>query len=184
MANAITNEAQQRAILLSTVGQSTYQAFRELTYPKKPKEHKFIELCDLMRKHLKPTVPSMAVERVKFHASVRNDNQSIADYVTSLKKLDDELRDRLLCGVNDSRMRNKMLDVELSELTFDKTFKICQRVELNDRQTKTLPLDTGGATGVNHKLSVSRNNHARDNGNSKKCYRCLSADHLADTCPH
>ena len=147
-----------------------------------------------MRKHLKPTVPSVAVEQVKFHTCVSSDNQSIADYVTSLKKiatncalgqkLDDGLRDRLLCGVNDSWMQNKMLDVELSEFTFVKTFKICQRVALNDRNTKTLRLDTCSATGVNHRLSVSGNNHAHDNGNSKKCYRCMSADHLADTCPY
>ena len=70
VANAITDEAQKWAILLSMVRQSTYQTFRELTYPKKPKEHTFSELCDLMRKHLKPTVPSEAVERVKFHACV------------------------------------------------------------------------------------------------------------------
>ena len=59
-----------------------------------------------------------------------DNNQSILDYVTSLKKiamncaigqqLDDELRDILLCGVNDSRMQNKILDLELSVTTHHK----------------------------------------------------------------
>ena len=77
----------------------------------------FSQLCDEMRKHLKPTEPSAAVEHARLHVCVRGENQSIAVYVTSLKKiaknvrLGDELDDKpseiLFCGANDNRMETK-----------------------------------------------------------------------------
>ena len=45
-------------------------------------------------------------------------------------------------AVNYSRMQNKMLDLDLDDLTLDKAFKICQRVELNDKHYRTLRPDT------------------------------------------
>ena len=51
IANRITDESKQKAILLSSCGTATYKIFKGLTVPAKPGEKSFSELTALMRKH-------------------------------------------------------------------------------------------------------------------------------------
>ena len=63
-----------------------------------------------MKNHLQPR-PSLIVERFTFHSRNRKDGESVAAYVAELRKLtehcgfgdtlNDMLRDRLVCGIND-----------------------------------------------------------------------------------
>ena len=109
-ANGIDDADKKRAVLLTVVGAATYKTLRNIVSPSKPGEKTYAELVAALAKHFKPT-PSEIVERFKFHSRVRKAGESIATYVAELRSLseycnfgatlDDMLRDRLVCGVND-----------------------------------------------------------------------------------
>ena len=73
----------------------------------------------------------------KFNTRTRKDNESVATYVAELKrlgehcefgdKLNEMVRDRLVCGVNDIRIQNRLL--QESKLTYDKAFELAQSVK-------------------------------------------------------
>ncbi len=110
IANGITEAAKKRAVLLAVVGVESYHLIRSLAAPTKPSEKSFEELVELMRKHYNPR-PSAIVQRYKFHTRVCQAGESIADYLAAMRTLseycdflavlDDMLRDRLVCGVED-----------------------------------------------------------------------------------
>ncbi|CAB0041830.1 unnamed protein product [Trichogramma brassicae] len=83
-----------------------------------------------MVKQLKPS-PSEAMERCFFHRAKQNASEKIADYVARLKKLalhcnfeklDDALRDQLVCGLNDTDTKIKLF--EEKNLTLAKALEI------------------------------------------------------------
>ena len=118
IANGITEAAKKRAVLLAVVGVESYHLIRSLAAPAKPSEKSFEELVEIMKKHYNPR-PSAIVQRYKFHTRIRQAGESIADYLAALRTLseycdfgavlDDMLRDRLVCGVEDCSIQKKLL---------------------------------------------------------------------------
>ena len=53
-ANKIEDADQQRAILLSVCGPTTYQLIQNLVSPKKPTKFKFPDLIDILQQHHDP----------------------------------------------------------------------------------------------------------------------------------
>ena len=111
-ANDVDSADKQRAILLSSVGASTYRLIRNLLAPAKPTERTFKEIVDAVQAHHQPK-PSVIVQRFNFHSRSRQGGESVSAYVAELRKLsehcdfgetlNDMLRDRLVCGINDQR---------------------------------------------------------------------------------
>ena len=124
-ANDVDDPNKQRAILLSACGPATYQLIRNLVAPSKPTSKSFQEIVDLVSKHHHPQ-PSVIVQRFHFHSRSRREGESISAFVAELRKLsehcnfqdmlNDMLRDRLVCGVNDSRLQRRLLAE--TDLTF------------------------------------------------------------------
>ena len=54
VANGISDEAKQRAVLLTGCGGDTYQLIRSLVFPAKPTERTFSEIVKLVHDHLLP----------------------------------------------------------------------------------------------------------------------------------
>ena len=108
-----TNE-KKRAILLSGCGPHAYRLIQSLVLPAKPGSKSFDELVKLMMEHQMPP-PNPVLERFKFHTRSRQQGESMADFVASLRRLsehcefgdglDDLLRDRLICGCNEDRLQ-------------------------------------------------------------------------------
>ena len=117
-ANGIDDANKKRAVLLTVVGAATYETLRNIVFPKKPGEKTYAELVAALSKHFRPT-PSEIVELFKFHSRVRKAGELIATYVAELRALseycnfgatlDDMLRDRLVCGVNDQAIQKQLL---------------------------------------------------------------------------
>ena len=125
-ANDIQDYGKQRAILLSVCGAPCYTLLRNLVYPVKPSDKTFEELCAVMRNHTNPK-PSQIVQRFKFNSRIRVPGESIANYVAALKQLSEHcsfgdhleemLRDRLVCGVNDAKIQRRLLaEVDLCDV--------------------------------------------------------------------
>ena len=112
-ANEIEHMEKQRAILLGCCGPQTYQLIKNFLAPEKPATKSYEELLELVGDHLNPK-PSIIVQRFIFHSRLRKDSESVAMFVTELKRLSehcvfgdtlqDMLRDRLVCGINDGRI--------------------------------------------------------------------------------
>ena len=112
VANNIAEAEKQRAIL-SVCGQSTYKVIRNLMAPKKPGECEYKAIFEHLRRYYSPK-PSIIVQRCKFNTRYRQQGESVAKFVAELRQiaqfcgygkiLEDMLHDRLVCGVNDTRI--------------------------------------------------------------------------------
>ena len=83
-ANAVTEQGQKRAILLSACGATPFQLIRSLVAPTKPGEKAYGDIVQLVANHHNPK-PSVIVQRIKFNCRVRVSEESIAAYVAALR---------------------------------------------------------------------------------------------------
>ena len=126
-ANRVVAE-RKRTIFLTEVGAEIYSTLSNLLAPVKPKDTPFTEIVSALEKHYNPKPLEIAQS---FHFGSRNQKlgESIGDYVLALKKLaihycnygeflDRALRDRLVCGLSNPKIQNKLLNTE--DLTFEK----------------------------------------------------------------
>jgi hypothetical protein len=208
-ANDVKALGKKRAILLTVCGAETFKLISSLVAPAKPGEKSFDELIKITNKHFHPT-PSVIVERFKFYSKVRQPGQSVSQFVVELRhltrhceygeSLNDMLRDRFVCGINDERMQRRLLSE--SNLTFAKAMEIGQAMELATQNTKDIqqsytsdvkapiPLQQQEAHRVggdkpNWKGRGRPQTHNQDQGKSGglgRCYRCGRTDHTAQSC--
>ena len=167
VAHEITDAAKQRAMLLSQCGSATYKLVRSLVAPQKPNEVEYAALVKRINEHFGPK-PSVIVQRFKFNTCVRQAGESVSTFVAHLRALsehcefgdtlEDMLRDRLVCGIADSRMQRAML-AEL-KLKFARAFELAQTMESADRDTRKLQSNTSV-----HLLTDKSTT-------TKPCYRC------------
>ena len=139
-AKDITDEAKMKATLLSVCGASTYKLMSDLVAPQKPKEKTFLELKEIVQRHLKPK-PSVIVQRYKFNTRSQQSGETIAEFVANLRHLSqdcnygevlaDMLRDRLVCGVASDRLQRRLLAEQ--DLTFDNAFALSTAMETAEK---------------------------------------------------
>ena len=180
VANDIKEAEKQRAILLSSCGQSTYKVIRNLVAPRKPAECDYAVILEHLKRYYSPK-PSIIVQRCKFNTRYRQQGESIAKFVAELRQiaqfcgyegtLEDMLRDRLVCGVNDTRIQKRLLAE--TDLPFKKAFEIAQAIEMAEKDTKDL-VAAQGQSSVNRIQKAGTTRH-------KICYRC-KGQHDPATC--
>lgn len=186
LANDISDEGKKRSVLLSACGVRTYKLIRNLTTPRKPGDFSFKELVTLVQNHHCPK-PSVIVQRFKFHTHSRKPGVSVAAYVTELRQLsehcefggvlDDMLRDRLVCGINDDGMQRRLLGEPT--LDFKKALEIAQAIETAANNTKDI-------RKANNNMHSTEMHHVSQSVRGKprellECYRCGGA-HFAKDC--
>ena len=148
LANDVSDAAKKRAILLSVVGNKTYTLIRDLAAPNMPTDKKYQELVDLLTAHLEPK-PSVIVERFKFNSLFRKEGETAAQFLAELRNLarhceygrnlDDMLRDRLMCGINDGKIQRRLLAEK--ELTLKRAWEIIRAMESADKYADDLQQD-------------------------------------------
>ena len=118
---------------MSVCGATTYQLIRNLVAPAKPVDKSFRELVTLVKDHhTPPPPPSVTVQRFNFNSCSQKDDETVAQFVAELQrllehcafqdKLDNMLRDCLVCGIKDSRVQRCLLSE--TDLTFKKAFEL------------------------------------------------------------
>ena len=183
----------KRAILLSEMGKTAYTLLRNLCAPVKPGDKTFAELIKLMRRHQHPQ-PSIIVERLKFHKRDRQPSESVAAYVSELRRfsgtcdfennLDSSLRDRLVCGINDDGIQRRLLAEKT--LDFNKAFALAQSMELAARNVQdmkqqshvnTPKMSAASPLGHINKLATHKVGQT-----VKPCDRCGGLNHTSPQC--
>ena len=194
-ARNVTDSGKKKSFLLSQCGKETYSVLRSLVSPGKVSDKSYAQIVELLNGHLKRTT-SVIAARYQFNTCCRKEGQSIAEYVAELRKvtehcefgesLNEMLRDRLVCGVNNAQMQRKLLSEET--LTFAQANRICLSLEAASRDARiiggqaqesavneiSVP-DRGELPGEVNEVSTGQ--HVR----GKPCHRC-GRPHPADTC--
>ena len=193
-ANKIEDPDQQRAILLSVCGPATYRLIRNLVSPKKPTELKFSEIVEHVQKHHDPK-PSVIVQRYRFNSRNRQSGESVAVYVAELQHLSEHcefgttlnqmLRDRLVCGVEEPKIQRRLLAEP--DLTCDKAFELALAAESVDKNAKDLqPTVSSTVNRVQHKKNCHRCGDKHSPADCKfrtaECHKCGKKGHIARAC--
>lgn len=191
VANGITNAEKKRAVLLTVCGAKTYHIIRDLVAPSKPTDLTYDEIVARVNEHYNPK-PVVTVERFKFHSRSRQAGESIATFVAALRHLaihcefgetlNDMLRDRLICGVNDIQIQRRLLSE--SKADFARVLEVAQSIETADKDTQQL--QERQATALTETtVHAVRDSHKPQGGETKpscvNCYRC-GGQHLARSC--
>ena len=145
IANRITDDDIKRAVFLSIVGDKTYQLIRGLLAHKELSGVKY-DIIKTMTNHCNP---KKSAKRFKFNKCNRKPSQAISAYVAELKELfrtcalgktadavtltsqlilDDNLRYRFVCGLEDAIIQRRLLSED--NLSYEKAVKIANAMEL------------------------------------------------------
>ena len=194
-ANDVKSKEKQLSIFLSVCGAHTYKLISSLVAPKKPGDCELDELLKLVSEHKNPQ-PSFIVQRYKFNSRIRKNGETISDYVAELRhiaehckygtSLEDMLRDRLVCGVQDEKIQRRLLAE--TELPFTKALQLATAMELADKNAADLRGTVPDAT-VNKTTTSSGHRSSYGKGpprtsSTKKCDRCGRPDsHPMSECP-
>ncbi|XP_062864462.1 uncharacterized protein K02A2.6-like [Trichomycterus rosablanca] len=190
IANGISEEEKKRAILISVVGAATYSLMRNLLSPVKPSEKSYAELVSLLKNHFNPR-PSEIVQRFKFDSRTRKATETVTEFVAELRRLAQDcnygetleqmLRDRLVCGINDDRIQRRLLSE--TNLTFEKAWQMALAVEAASKNAQDLQgkqADTTcNAIQVKSRASEIKKSEGRV---MNECYRCKGKSHAATEC--
>ena len=171
--------------------------------PRGPAAVSFDDICTIMTTHLQPQ-PSEIVQRFRFNTRSRLPQESVATYVTKLKRLaetcnfgdtarlNEMMRDRLVCGVANEKWQQRLLAED--NLTYEKAFKILLSVEASEEEVKDLSSSVNGmhATTVHQLRRHSSRQHYPSNSQEKRktgdksenpvktwkpCYHCGGEHH-------
>ncbi|XP_037568114.1 uncharacterized protein K02A2.6-like [Dermacentor silvarum] len=176
-------DAKKRAVFLSCCGSRTYSILRSLLAPNKPTETTLENCLKTLSDHFSPK-PSIVVSRFKFNCRVREEGESVSEFVAALKKLSehcefgtflkDLLRDGIVCGIRDTQMQARLL--EEPNLTFETAVSTALAMESAKRDATELCVTEGAVSANVNVLMTSDKKHV-------SCYRCGDA-HYATECPH
>ena len=184
-ANSVRAEAKKRAIFLASIGPSVYKLLRNLLAPDKPADVEYERLRETVKQHYNPK-PSEIIQRFKFNSRTRNADESVSDFLAELRalaaycnfgdSLNEMLRDRFVCGIENKSMQKKMLSE--SQLTLKRAVEIALSVETAEKDTHLL--EGASHSQQIHKVKV-------DEGKQQQfwklpCSRCGSSDHYRNQC--
>ena len=154
LANGITSADKQRAVLINAMGAKAYKTLQNLITPHNPSDKTFTELIEVMTKHFRPP-PSEIVQRFK---RARKPGKSVANYIAELRALSHYcnfgdtlelmLRDRIVCGINDTQTQKRLLAEK--NLTYAKAKEIA--LALESAVQDTLDIQTPSSNTV-HKMT-------------------------------
>ena len=189
-ANEVTEVSKKRAILLTAVGPQQFRLLKDLTAPEKPVDKSYDALCMLLKQPHEPESLKF-LQRAKFDARLRKDNESISEYVAALRKLSEHcqfgatlnnrLCERFVTGVSNNAIQRKLL-LE-TDLTLDKAVTIAISISQTNEGAKSLESGQVHAISNKFKSNSSKQSHYR-HGNGQgyqhkpaqtqqvPCHRC------------
>ncbi|KAH8008663.1 hypothetical protein HPB51_000528 [Rhipicephalus microplus] len=120
-ANKLSADADKTAALLSCCGEETYSLIATLVKPLRPPNADYVSIVEAVNNHINPK-PSELSARHVFSKQVQHDGETVADYVTPLRKvaensgfsdeqfsLDILHRDRSVLGVSNNIVQQRLL---------------------------------------------------------------------------
>ena len=123
------------SILITVVGPKVLATLTDLLSPAEVDSKSYDELTTVLTDHFSPK-KLVVVERYMFYSRSQRSGESITDFVVAIKHqsqfckfgtfLKDALRDRLISGISNDIIRQKLLS---EEADFDKTYSMALMLE-------------------------------------------------------
>ena len=140
-----------------------------------------MQLVEVMTKHF-CLPPSEIIQRFKFNTRAKKPGRSVANYIAELRALSHYcnfgdtlklmLRDRIVCGINDTQTQKHLLAEK--NLTYAKAKEIA--LALESAVQGTIDIQTPSSDTV-YKITENRQH-------SVKCYQCGKTIHKIPQCRH
>ena len=192
LANEVSEDRKKVAIFLSVIGANTYELLQDLCCPNEPNTQNYEELVRILKEHYQPT-PTVIAERYVFHLRNQQSDESISEYVASLKKLakscafgqffSEAIRDRLVCGMKCETTRKRLL-VE-TDLHLENAVKISQMLETAEREARKIEVPQQNINLVQKRNNVNGgkiNRKTSFQSQQKPCFRCKKFNHSSENC--
>ena len=182
-------EPQRTACLLACIGPEARKVFNTFglsTADSKktaPVLQGFDDFCEPQR--------NIPFERYRFHARTQEAGESFDKFVTELRQLsstcdfenitkDQILRDKVLFGIRDEKVRGRLLRV--ADLTLKQALDICRAAEASDAQLKAVGSNSAPVNAVLVKSTSERQGKKPADGPTKSCGNC-GTTHEPRVCP-
>ncbi|XP_037502384.1 uncharacterized protein LOC119376711 [Rhipicephalus sanguineus] len=175
-------EDKRTAVFISCCGQKTDALLRNLVKPDQPSDKTLDEILLVLGNHYCPK-PSAVVQRFRFNSRVRAEGESVSNFIAALKSLSEHcnfgkelenmLRDRVVCGINNAGVQTRLL--EKADLTFEDAVQTALAMEAAKK-------DAGEIAQV-HASTFFSTLRVSAAPVGVSCYRCGDA-HLASACRH
>lgn len=181
------------AIFLNIIGEEAVELFN--TFQLLPADKKeLVKVLGAFEGYCNPK-KNIVYERYMFNKRVQNPGEKFEEFLTDVKKLaqscefqylqDQLIRDKLVMGITDLSLQERLLRMGSEELTLQKTIEYCRSAEASKQQMSNLHQSTSEV----HRLRVVPQNHNRSTqGNNEektenfKCRRCNTI-HGPRQCP-
>jgi len=185
-------EDKQVAVLLSVIWAKIYSLLRDLLSPTNPKEKSLDQLSQTLKNHFEPK-PLVIAERFTFYRRDQFTDESILQYVAELRRLaahckfegflDQALRDRLVCGLQNEGIQKRLLTE--ADLTLARAVEVAQGMEaaqVNANLMKGKPSEAENISKVTHEYKPSNSFQNPAQPWKKPCYRCGKQGHAPSDC--
>ena len=134
------------ATLLSVIGEDAVQIFDTFTWREGEQDDKMKDVLAKFDEYCEPRT-QVIYQRYRFNNRKQEAGESIVAYVTELRMIakncahdgitpDEILRDRLVLGIRDDKVREKLL--RITDLTLQKALDICKAAEQTSQQLKMM----------------------------------------------
>ncbi|UYV81492.1 K02A2.6-like, partial [Cordylochernes scorpioides] len=196
-------DEKKKAYLLTLMGSKTYGVLKNLCSPILPKDKTFDNLIDILKRHFSPK-RSIVVERFIFFKRMQLKEENISDYLVEIKRLasscnfgnflEDSLRDKMVCGLYNAKIQNRILSE--GDISLAKVIEIALSMEAAEKNTKLFHLEQG--EDCVDKLRMERKVESNfQNGKCKHCgkqhkelcrfkeaicFKCNKKGHIASIC--
>ena len=192
-ANGIDGDEKRLAAFMSLIGPQVYKLLANLVAPKKPGEKKYEEVVAELKKHY-DLQPSEIMQRFRFHTRIRKTEESIGTYLAELKALaqkcnfksdtlNEMLRDRLVCGINEDSIQKRLLSV--ADLTYDSAVKKSLAMEAAMQNAKEMQARKDEVNVGDEQVHAVQQRPSRSHERSspqRECFRCGNTNHTPDRC--
>ncbi|XP_022833967.1 uncharacterized protein K02A2.6-like [Spodoptera litura] len=197
------NLEKARSIFLSQCGKDTYSLIVSLLVPKRPTEVPFKDILAVLDQFYEPELNEI-LQAGKFHTRTQADGEGVQEFVAAIGllgakcnfiDLKRQLRDRLVLGVRDQRLRRELLKTK--NLTYETAVQLClnhqaivQDIYPDSKLcTKQTHLDGAEAMDID-KISAAGCRHcARHHKEGERCpfirarcFYCKRLGHIASAC--
>uniref|UniRef100_A0A6P7EX44 Uncharacterized protein LOC114324156 n=1 Tax=Diabrotica virgifera virgifera TaxID=50390 RepID=A0A6P7EX44_DIAVI len=186
-------------VLLSLAGEDAVELFNTFGLEDEDKKDE-AKIIEAFESYCNPK-KNVIYERFKFHKREQLEGESFNQFLADVKKLaqtcefttfrDEMIRDRLVIGIRDTQLQQRLLDE--NDLNLDKVINAGRTAEISKKQAKTLQGKHNSHVTQNESINViekrtnkKKSNHALNSTNVSpgkfKCTRCTRIHGLRE-CP-
>ncbi|XP_040069342.2 uncharacterized protein LOC115329771 isoform X2 [Ixodes scapularis] len=205
--NGVTDGKKKRALLVAALSTNTVDVISGRCAPAKVNELPYSEVVSLLQQHFSPKLNETA-QSYKFFSRNQLPGEPVRDFVVAIRQiadtcnfgdtLDRMLKDRIVCGLQNSTVRRQLLAKPfLTRTEAEEVAVAAEMAEENVKEMQRATTEDGGVHAVGSRTArqkwretespcsrCGRGGHQPDacRFRSAQCYNCRQRGHIAKAC--